>query len=455
MTASTASISDDWQHVEDDNDGFSVVSLPASEDDLLSPRGRPISPASCGPSDSLVDLSHHPPSEKPISTDIRRQDSNGEQETGQDVEKHGMDFTDVVEPGTPKAQLNEILDVDIDPNFLCEVTVSLVQLIAEIMPVISFRGHHQSLVSVTNMRVKCELLRSHLKCLEAILNGYAKHWKPEGETVQLPIDPGLYEWLASLKIELLSIQAALKSPSTQVPIPTEISWDSQIKGYCETLASFTNQIEAFMPVIQTDYDEFHTAHLPVVLTSRDVSGTSSRNEGGPPIGRMPPGSSLFHLRRELYALKDQIASCLEEIDSNRQLGISNSPDECKSLTALTSSYQGIKSSLDMMLSNHASDWIDYSIAGGLTYPEFCRLNPDTIRSLILQLKEVTDDLFLERSRAQTLRYTNDPDGLLQGVIVVVKKPIIDTLRTIEEVLVSILQIRNTVGFSQHSEYTRA
>jgi hypothetical protein len=114
------------------------------------------------------------------------------------------------------------------------------------------------------------------------------------------------------------------------------------------------------------------------------------------------------------------------------------------LTALTQSYQHIKESLDLMLSNHASDWIDYSITGGLTYPEFCRLNTDTIRSLLIQLKEVTDDLFVQRSK-QSLRYVNDPDDLLYDAKLAIPEPIIATLSTIEEVLVSILRIRRDVS----------
>ncbi|KAI0422675.1 hypothetical protein F5X98DRAFT_324934 [Xylaria grammica] len=415
MATASASISDDWEHVED-TDSFSVISLSMSDDGSTDrPRDRPAIPALSTPPDNLdhqPHQSHRPPAQSLVCP----REIGEEPDESQAVERCGMDMADVVEPDTPPAQPKEGINNDTNFDSICSTTSSLIKLI----PAMPTDPCHCAPDIIT----KTKNLGAHLCHLEDILQGYAKHRRPSNRRAELPL--GLSEWLGSLKSELLSIQERLDDPTT---------WSQA----AEKLESFSSQMDGLMSVIQSDYEDFHTLNMPVLASQ----GPHATHRGpGRYASRITSGSNgLAHLRRELYTLRDQIVACLGEIHSCLHSDTFNNRDQRKDMKDLTLSYKKTKESLELMLSNHGSDWIDYSLAGGLTYPEFCRLNPDTIRSLILQLKEVTDDLFLERTRVQSLHYGNDPDGVLQGERMLIEESSFNTLRAIEEVLVSILQLR--------------
>ncbi|KAI0903268.1 hypothetical protein F4823DRAFT_568861 [Ustulina deusta] len=424
MATTAAGIPDDWEHV-DDSDNFSVISLPTSEDDAPVPsRDRQVIAVVCKPSDNFVHPSPQPRSENLARSDAHPRDANKEPDRNQAIERCGMDMTDVVEPDTPQAQSREITANENDLDSIFATTVSLMNLMAVILS--SPRSH--------DIKVKSVLLTicAHLDRLRNILRKYAKLRKPENRPADLPV--GLSERLGNLKSELLRMEETLNDPAAQTQA-------SQANEYYEKFKSFSSQMDGLMAVIQSDYDDFYKLHF-AVLASEDNSHTTSRRRHGRPLIRITPGNNaLAHLRRELYTLKDQIVACLGEMQSCEHHEISDNRDQRRNMTALTLSYQKTKESLDLMLSNHGSDWTEYSAAGGLTYQEFCRLNPDTIRSIILQLKEVTDDLFLERCRVQSLRYGNDPDGIFQNEKLIINDSIINTLRATEELLISILQLR--------------
>ncbi|KAI1636488.1 hypothetical protein F4809DRAFT_609040 [Biscogniauxia mediterranea] len=442
MAATASSISDDWQEVE--SDAFSVVSLPTSEDGPLSAsRGPTESPANSHGSESLLRLPLRPKYPDPAGP---RPDSDSESESDNsterddDVERYGMDTKDVESQHSAEFHLNDILDTDIDPNFFYQVTTSLVKLITEIVGTIDFKhGSDTTPVDTGKIKIQCDTLKDRLRCLEPIFQGYSKHWKSEGSTIDIPIDPGLYEWMNGLRVELLGLQSVLQAWMTTGTSTSSQPWDSSTaKHYSDVLTDFSTQIDAFLPLLQADYDDFHTANLPVLSAYSSEPTTTMKTNAAP---HMPPGLTLTLLRRELYALKDQISASLGEFEVPKKNAASGDTDVPAELMEVMNSYHTIKSSMDIMLSNHASDWIEYSLAGGLPYPEFCRLNTDTIRSLNLQLKELTDELNAEWNRVHSMRYLNDPDDLLQDEKPTFKKSLIDGLRTIEEVLQSLFQIQ--------------
>ncbi|KAI0534684.1 hypothetical protein GGR58DRAFT_481910 [Xylaria digitata] len=422
MAATSASISDDWEHV-DDEDSFSVISLSMSDDDTPKPpQNRPAISALSGPPDNLVRQSRRPPFQSLLQSDAHSREISKESEKDRTVERYGMDTTDVIEPDTPRAQPRAIVNNDSDFDFICATTSSLVKLISAMSS--------GSCYGATDIKTIYATLGSRLCRLQDILRGYSKHRTPRNGPAELPV--GLLDWLGRLELELLSIQETLNDPTTQ-------SQASQANDYYEKLEGFSSQMDGLMNVIQSDYEDFYTLNMPIL----EDSYTTDRRGHGRSFSRITSGNNnLAHLRRELYTLRDQIVACLGEIRSCQQDGILSNQDQLETMKSLTLSYKKIKESLELMLSNHGSDWIDYSQAGGLTYPEFCHLNPDTIRSLILQLKEVADDLFLERSRVQSIRWGNDPDGILRDEKMIVEESSMNTLRTIEEVLVSILQLHN-------------
>ncbi|CAJ2499856.1 Uu.00g027090.m01.CDS01 [Anthostomella pinea] len=502
MAPPSACLADDWEEVDND-DSFSVVSLPS----LPSSRaGSPVpwltagmqglpssqagSPAPSLTADSIIprpvrlnffnnctrepsvsfpyETSDEEPEVEPsVSFSFEIETSDEEPEV--EVEHYGMDTKDVIhtEPKEPKepqkdsmaeeTQLSDMLDVDIDPTFLYNVTTSLVKLISEIVASTRFRGNYQPLEDTDKINKACEELKSHLKDMEPILQGYAKHWKPEGEITKLPIDPGLYEWMASLRIELLGLQAVLQTEMQGRASSSTQTWGaSDAKHYHDTLFDFCGQIEAFMPTIGADFNEFHTASLPC-LTTCDVPDTfdactpmegrngcgSSRERTKDHTNRPPSSHLVFHLRRAVYALKDQVSACIDELQASKEHGLANTKEELIELADVTKSYYALKSNLDLVLSNHSSDWIDHSLSGGLTYLEFSRLNPDTIRSVTLQLKTLEDNLFLERRRVESMRYVNDPDGLLEDAKLTVKKCDMEGLSTAQEVISSLFRCSNS------------
>lgn len=99
---------------------------------------------------------------------------------------------------------------------------------------------------------------------------------------------------------------------------------------------------------------------------------------------MQNANDLSHLCRELYELKDQVAKCVTETEAHQQDKAGpGTGGKFSLLTGIASSYRFIKSSLNTILSNHTSDWIDYNHNGSITYAKFCSFNPDIIRSLHL------------------------------------------------------------------------
>ncbi|KAJ8121297.1 hypothetical protein O1611_g10141 [Lasiodiplodia mahajangana] len=353
--------------------------------------------------------------------------------------------TDIVGLNTPPGREKANVNNDSDLDTICETTNTLLVLVAEI-PAKTFPDDVSKYVA-EGIRTRCLTLRSHLNRLQEILHGYAKHRRLGSRLAELPV--GVSEWLENLKAELLALQNnVLRAQEPRYPYCTSTSPVSQhdpCRGHYKNLSGFCSQMDGLMAVIQIDYEDFHTLHMPTLLVSE---GDARMNYRGHPRSFGPIASGnrqLVHIRRELYSLKDQIVTCLGEIHSCEHHGISNSSDERKTMTTLTLSYKKTKESLEEMLSNHTGDWMDHSIAGGLTYQEFCRINADTIRSLTFQLKDVTDDMFLERTRAQSLRFKNSPKTLSRNEgLITISPVIISTLRTTEEVLASILQLRKSV-----------
>ncbi|KAI1419867.1 hypothetical protein F5Y12DRAFT_187300 [Xylaria sp. FL1777] len=423
MVTTGASISDGWEHV-DDNDDFSVISLPMSEDDAPNPsRDRTVTTVLRSPPDNGIHPSHQPPSENLVRSHAHPHDTNQQPDRNKAVEMCGMDMKDVVEPDTPQAPAREITNQS-DFDCILATTFSLVNLVPKIL--------HTPGYFDTRAKELAKPICEHLLHLEIILRGYSKHRRPGSKPTELPV--GLSEWLDNLKSELGKGRKSSKEPATQ-------SQASLGNDYYERLSSLSSQMDGLMTVIRSDFEDFHTLDMPVVTSENDMFTNCF---GQPPHSSHPviaTNNNLAHLRRELYVLRDQIVSCLGEIHCCEQHGISNSGNQRRNMTALSLSYTKTKQSLELILSNHGNDWIEYSTAGGLTYPQFCRLNPDTIRSVILQLKEVTDDLFLERCRVQSLRYGNDPDSIMQNEELIFKKSSMDALQSIEELLISILKLR--------------
>jgi hypothetical protein len=447
--ATATGLSDDWQEVNDDS--FSVVSVPTSDDDDQSHLTQ--DQAEGGDANEREDVmeeekQQQQQSHQPLMTAERDRQpgsafslpvrsnppsyvpSEPQVEPGMDdVERHGMDTRDTVEPEDEDEYdsgegLNELLDVDISPTFLCKVATSLIKLLQEINGLLEFQANVPQIANADKIKHECLSLIGHLEALEPVLTGYSKHWSLDKPAQEIPLDPGLYECLSDLRIELLGLQALLQGHLQCGGAFS--STRSSTEDHYSKLSSFSTQFSGFVPIMRSDYEEFHLAQMTFLSISE---AESSRHE--PVTNR-----SHQHLRREVYNLKDQVQDCIDEISSYLQHIYGEDGDSSSHpLANIRTSYIAIKFALGIMLSNNPSDWIDYGLSGGLTYARFHELNPDTVRSLSLQLKDVVDDLTQQRRLASSSR-----NGLSSAALRA-RNSQIDSLYSIEEVLVSLFRTR--------------
>ncbi|KAK8031108.1 hypothetical protein PG990_000842 [Apiospora arundinis] len=429
VTKQPNSIADDWQDVgETTDDTFSLVSLSISDDsdndmdDVGKSKTISLPLRNAG-------ADKNPAKSSPTCTSDG-EESGDEDEAGDRVGANDRDGNDAKDVGhlesawSSSASINQILDADWNPPYLLKVTTSLGKLISEIMSAISFHGNFAPLEGTKELRGECSQIRDALKTLEPMVEGYAKHWDAN-QTSDLPLDPGLYEWMSNLRIELLGLQRLLQRHMGEVHSASDADNASlDINKYQASLVDSNAAISGFLPILQADYDEFHDANLHMAPANGSPARGQYETNSGP-----GNDASISRLRRELYDLKDIIDSCQSQFyPLIQRQAVTLNPE---ALQRLTKSYALIKASLGTMLSNHASEWLDYSMAGGITYNEFCQLHPDTIRSLILQLRDVHANL-------ESALYNAPESG---RVLPEVMESDIETLRTLQEVLCSLLHIK--------------
>ncbi|KAI0457376.1 hypothetical protein F5B21DRAFT_93123 [Xylaria acuta] len=414
MATAIPGMVDDWEYVDDDT--FSVISL-VSEDDSTEPsRGRSAVRSVTGLTDDPTHPSYRPRPESPTPNDSQSSDTKREPNNAQAVGRCGASVVDVVEPGTKRVHLGGKATSDNGLHAVCERIGSLARMLDGILSGPLLRD--QSDGSPRHLRANCESLRSQLDWIQDKCRIYAQH--PQAG---LPI--GFSDWMGILESELLKIQGRLNCPGMQYSY-------APANDCYKKIEHLRTQMDE---MITMKHNDFLKLRPPRMLVPRGNSPITNRKAYERTFNCIASGSrknSLSHLRQELYTLRDQIVACLGEIHSCDHHGIYD-PDQREKLATLTLSYKETKESLERMLSNRASDWM---YVGGLTSYEFGQLNPDTISSLILQLREVTDVLFLERNKVQLRRR----DGRREYERLVIGASSMDTLRTIDETLVSILRL---------------
>ncbi|RYC55863.1 hypothetical protein CHU98_g10350 [Xylaria longipes] len=419
MDAAGSSIADDWEYVDDDT--FSVTSL-ASEVDVPEPsRGQPAVRAVSSLADDPIYPSRRPRFESPTCNGSQPPYTDREPKDAQAVGRSGTNEAGVVEPGTPRVQLGEKITSDGDLDALCENIPSLIKLLRGILSSPCLRD--QSYGIPRQLKPTCESLRSQLDWIQDMWRIYAQHPK-----AKLPT--GLSDWMDSLELELRRIQGRFAEPTTQHSIASKISYFDSADECHQKIETLRIRMDAIIRVAHSDFQKLRS---PLTLAPRGSSPIPNRKTCERPPNCIAPLSkktSVSHLRRELYTLRDHIVACLGEFHSCEHHGLYD-PGQRNKITILTISYQKTKESLERMISNQVPDW-----AGGLMSFEFRQLNPDTIRSLSLQLKEVTDLLFVERNKVQNLRRS---DGRREYEKLVIDASNMDTLCTIDETLISILR----------------
>ncbi|KAI0473999.1 hypothetical protein GGR56DRAFT_649948 [Xylariaceae sp. FL0804] len=427
-----ANIPDDWEEVDDDS--FSVVSLPTSEDGLVDKIRLPLRPKTPEPSRS--------PRSREETAEDNAEDFGVNLPAVRSGNEGGTGRNKPSRSARLDQHLDEIPKVKFTPDIFHRVFVYIIPFVKGIsvildtgIPVILDTGVEARILGdwakctsagADRLKAECKRLTRQLQVLEPIVLGYTRNWRLDA-AIPFPLDPGLSEWASSLEVELHALQSQLVNHlNKKTASVTNISQISE--HHSPVLANFTGQLEALNIVLRADYYQYFAADALVSLDSPS------------PCHDLPELEKNWR-EKAVYDLKDQICDCLRELEAHEESVLSINSDETRAISELVGSYRNIKSSLDLILRNLASDWVDYGLEGVLTYAEFCRINPELVRSLNLDLKAVVDDLSLERGRLLSLRYSNDPDDILEGETLCVKRTDIDKLRSIGDFIISVFQIQ--------------
>lgn len=199
-----------------------------------------------------------------------------------------------------------------------------------------------------------------------------------------------------------------------------------------------------------DYDEFQTKNLAFATASLPAGGSSQPPFPGfmsrsapidiPQTGATSPRecnadpstantlrNPTWHLRRELYELKDVLQRTTTKLNFG---SVNAKPTVINAWCAkLAERYTAVVSVISVALSNHGSDWLESTISGGnrLSFAEFRQLDRETLALYRTQLVEIVgneeDDVGAGRGRDPgrvhyniLSRPSDDELALLQGIV---------------------------------------
>jgi hypothetical protein len=102
------------------------------------------------------------------------------------------------------------------------------------------------------------------------------------------------------------------------------------------------------------------------------------------------GDRIWHLRCDMYQLKDALQAALGRLHwtaSNKYVALPLS----EWAAVLGSRYDNLLRQVTIVVSNHASDWIESIASGGLTYREFMQLEKESLSMYTAQLAEIVGE----------------------------------------------------------------
>ncbi|KAI1279475.1 hypothetical protein F5Y07DRAFT_44050 [Xylaria sp. FL0933] len=411
MATTDASISDGWEKVDED-DNLSIISLPDSEDGTAD-LSQALQAMAVQAPKHAVHASAESPSESPTPVDIRPDVQVMVCTlTEQAVERCGMDTADVVEPDTPQAPSEDLITKESDFQALLTMTVSMKSIMTALLKLPPHRFDQRAKPFV-------EAACRHLIFLERLLELAKPSTLSAGDkTFGIQFPGGFTHRLKWLHVEALSIKKHWEKLDS-------IERRNRLKR-------FSGLLDIFMNNIQRGYQRFVTSHVADHTT--------------------PDKDTTAHVRRELHVVQDRITALLAEIDTcERDAGIDNSRGQLKKTLTLSIGYKKTKDSLETILTYFQSygthselkSWIKHSMVSKLTFAGFCHLDIDAIRSVSLQVSEAREQLYVERRRVQTLRYTNDPDGVFQGEKMIISDSTLRKLIEAKVLLTSLLRLRKS------------
>ncbi|VUC30275.1 unnamed protein product [Clonostachys rosea] len=262
-----------------------------------------------------------------------------------------------------------------------------------------------------NVPIVCKIqdalhvLSDHFNDLEPILAAYSKHWTRHGQALaadQIPLHTGLMNWMDSLEPCLIDLQSEVRMQAELTHASSENNTTTPAVAaafvdYLVGLEDLSESLTEFLPIMKLDFSEFQTKFMIFPECDSESNDAESRRQG--------PRPEIINIRRELYALKDQLqaTSTLVNPIFNGHLDYFKSKNGNDALRAMET-IDTLSAVITTSLTNTGSDWIESSISPSahdaqISYPAFASLSPDVIRDVASHFVQFREEL----------DYDDDPD----------------------------------------------
>ncbi|KAK7418153.1 hypothetical protein QQX98_004128 [Neonectria punicea] len=418
QTAPESRIADDWLEVDS---AASVVSLSTSDDDDFDDKDddKDGNVKDDIKADNVKAANDHTAKECPprddddiygrseTSSPVPRPPSSTASTTRIDQQLASLTLEDHVQPAPPSPPPHTNVDIpDIgqenanDPSFyhksLCTVIDCIDATSAKALALGAAR-----ISTLSFLKSACDELVKHARDLEPILSAYARRWEAKGSGMaagEMPLNASLLEWMHHVRLHLLNAQVEMDriqplethidKPNTRliaasIPLQVNVS----LAGCAEALEDALATIETFMPIFKVDFDESQAKWMTMPAEDVEQSQTQTR------FRQEPPHPDVSRIRRELYAMKDQVRRTSAFLNVLYQTApLAPLPDAPLVIGCL----DRIAEAISTILTNHASEWIESGLASTsrrvIPYHEFVALDPDILHDVTGHLQELQDQL---------------------------------------------------------------
>ncbi|KAF9870203.1 hypothetical protein CkaCkLH20_12289 [Colletotrichum karsti] len=245
----------------------------------------------------------------------------------------------------------------------------------------------------------CRALAAQVRDLLPILAKYADHWeRPNSTASDLPLDPSLMMWIASLSRTLTDLQDKFKildAPADSVEYERILSYLNLIKS----LSDYHRQMDEFLPIMQVDFDDFQTKHMSFPSPTVTAPSMGPRRNFQAPYRE---NDQIPRIRCALYLLKDELQRAVT-ILKNSQKWLSEPATVI--VNDVITDMGDIFEAVSQALTNNGSEWIEKDLMRGtharpLTYAEFRDLDPVTIDDLTGRVRQICDVVHIEPSESR-------------------------------------------------------
>ncbi|CAH0048546.1 unnamed protein product [Clonostachys solani] len=255
-----------------------------------------------------------------------------------------------------------------------------------------------------NVPIVCKIqdalhvLSDHFNDLEPILAAYSKHWTRHGQALaadQIPLHTGLMSWMDTLEPCMIDLQSEVRAQAELAHASSENNTTTPAVAaafvdYLVELEDLSETLTEFLPIMKLDFSEFQTKFM--IFPECDSESTDAESH------RQGPRPEIINIRRELYALKDQLQATSTLVnpifDGNLDCFKSkNGNDALRAMEILDT----LSAVISTSLTNTGSDWIESSMSPNaqdaqISYPAFASLSPDVLHDVASHLVQFREEL---------------------------------------------------------------